>query len=49
MNVVFAEPFFPRTQRDGMISGYSGVEELAQQPGEWVLGTAGRTLHVCAS
>jgi hypothetical protein len=83
MNVVFVEPFFPRNQRDGVISGYSGVEELQQQLGEWVLdahrpapqrveagylanacvrmrhpdydvlrsmlGTGGRTLHVCAS
>ena len=49
MNVVFVEPFFPREQRDGMISGYRGVEELQQQLGEWVLDAAGRTLHVCAS
>ena len=34
---------------DGVISGYSGVEELQQQLGEWVLDTVGRTLHVCAS
>jgi hypothetical protein len=32
-----------------VISGYSGVEELQQQLGEWVPGTAGRTLHVYAS
>jgi hypothetical protein len=49
MNVVFVEPFFPRSQRDGVISGYGGVEELQQQLGEWVLNAAGRTLDVCAS
>jgi hypothetical protein len=49
MNVVFVQPFFPRSQRDGVISGYSAVEELQQQLGEWVLNTVGRTLGVCAS